>query len=95
MVEKTQPELVSDDDSDKFRESRRASAALPSIYVDTWFFSRFSGMFRISMGETFNKINNQYRFAFVLEEKEARRFAYAILDMLKEKVPAPEEGGTD
>jgi hypothetical protein len=56
MVEKSESSLIADDDSDKFRESRRSSAALPSIYVDTWFFSRFSGMFRISMGETFNKL---------------------------------------
>jgi hypothetical protein len=84
------------DESEERRRDRRAVAAIPAIYVDTWFLTTWREHIRITFGETFSRLDDQYRSAIVMELKDAEQMATSILEMIaKRKAKTKIQEGDD
>ena len=64
---------------------KEAALAIPATYIDTWFLTSWRGHVRIALGEQASEEDRPeyYRAAFVLELRDAEKFAMQVLEMVQ------------
>ncbi len=82
LINPTDP--ISEERQAAIEARRKARAALPAVYVDTWATLVWPGHLRFVLGEWVHGGPN-YRGAFVMEFHEVERFANALLDIIKQE----------
>ncbi len=85
--------------SDEEEEAnRKAIAAVPGIYADTWFIGAWKGHTRITFGEVVTASGIEaWRTAVVMETPDAEKLCKQVLEMIErrkekvKKVPSEEK----
>lgn len=78
------PEANPQADVEETDEERAERAAIPAIYIDTWFLTTWKGHIRITFGERVSRLDT-YRSAIVMEMRDAERLCEHILEMINER----------
>jgi len=75
---------------DEIDQDRAAVAAVPAIYIDTWYLNAWRGHVRITFGESLGKTDS-YRTAVVMELDDAQRMINQLQRLITRRRKNEEE----
>lgn len=75
------PEANPQTDVQETDAERAARAAIPAVYIDTWFLTTWKDHIRITFGERVSRLDT-YRSAIVMELRDAERLCEHISEMI-------------
>lgn len=78
------PEATPQTDVQETDAEKAARAAIPAVYIDTWFLTTWRGHIRITFGERVSRLD-MYRSAIVMELRDAERLCNHMLEMINER----------